>query len=187
MVTDFLEEIKRVVSKTDEQAYYNIVEEFEDVYRVFLIGNGGSQAICSHITTDLVKRCGVNAYSLNADSMITCLGNDFGFDNMYSKWLELRGLEPRDMVIALSSSGKSPDILNALTYSQGIGASNLFIYGFEGYDKKFWNNLNRIPQIHLDSKNYGVVEVATEIILHGMVEHLVELIEKEKEDERKRS
>ena len=137
--------------------------------RIFLLGNGGSHAICNHIATDFEKRLNHPAHSLSNPGLITCYANDYGFDQMYVEWLDRFGLIPTDLVIGVSSSGSSPDILNALEFAFIKGSLTSLIHGFDerpiaAYDLT----------IYLDSQNYGVVELSTEIILHYIVERLVE-------------
>lgn len=81
--------------------------------RVYLCGNGGSAANALHITNDMVA-CGVKAYCLCADlSTLTAIANDFGYENVFAKQVSTFG-EKGDLLICLSGSGKSPNILKAL-------------------------------------------------------------------------
>ncbi len=78
--------------------------------RVYIIGNGGSYANAQHLANDLLS-CGVKAFCLDPASL-TMIGNDYGYHKVFSYWIEAVG-EPGDLLIALSGSGTSPNILAA--------------------------------------------------------------------------
>ena len=78
--------------------------------RVFIIGNGGSCAIAEHISTDLNKRCKVKAHTLSNNSLATCLSNDYGYEKAFEQWLQINQINSFDFLVAISSSGKSPNI-----------------------------------------------------------------------------
>jgi len=86
--------------------------------RVYLIGNGGSYANAIHVCNDLLG-CGIKAYVLDP-STLTAFANDHGYANVYSLWLKTVG-EEGDLLIALSGSGRSPNILAAMNEAKRIG------------------------------------------------------------------
>lgn len=94
--------------------------------RVYLIGNGGSYANAQHIANDLVA-CGVRAYTLDA-ATLTATANDYGYETVFSRWIATVG-EQGDLLIALSGSGKSPNILNAIQAAEVIGMTIWPIFG----------------------------------------------------------
>ena len=138
--------------------------------RVFIIGNGGSHSIAEHIATDLNKRCRVKAHTLSNNSLLTALTNDYSQEDALAEWLRINGLKRRDYVIAISSSGKSPNIINALKYAGEITSHTLSIFGMDGVPVLRSNGDHFIK---IDSYNYGVVELTSEIALHAIVEELV--------------
>src|ERR1700733_10049956 len=81
--------------------------------KLIFVGNGGSAAIASHMATDYSKNGNIRSLALNDSSMLTCLGNDLGYDRVFAKQIELHA-RPGDLVIAISSSGRSANILNAV-------------------------------------------------------------------------
>jgi len=142
--------------------------------RIFLIGNGGSAAICDHIANDLFKRCNIQTEVLSSYPMITCLANDFGFENVYVRWLQIKrfGVMPGDLLIALSSSGKSRNITIPLEWASYLENAECWgIAGFSGFKDIIIKNPNH--NLHFGSTNYGLIEMATEVLLHGIVEMLV--------------
>ena len=140
--------------------------------RIFIIGNGGSCAIAEHISTDLNKRCKVKATTLSNNSLLTALTNDYGQENALVEWLKMNHFGQTDFLVAISSSGKSPNILNAINHANDCLGYVLAIFGMDG-ETPFTGNRYEDNYIHIDSNNYGVIELTSEIILHGIVEDLV--------------
>jgi D-sedoheptulose 7-phosphate isomerase len=106
--------------------------------RVFLCGNGGSAANANHWANDLIYgaakggRGGVRAHSLSANtSVLMCLANDTGYENIFSGQLEVLA-SPGDILVALSGSGNSPNILRALEAGNRLGLETWAIVGFDG-------------------------------------------------------
>jgi len=105
---------------------------------VFICGNGGSAGNAIHLANDLIYGAGrkngvglrVEALSANA-AVITCLANDIGYENIYSEQLKVKA-RPGDVLIALSGSGNSPNIVNALVIGNTIGMTTFAILGFSG-------------------------------------------------------
>lgn len=95
---------------------------------VFLVGNGGSAANAMHIANDLIA-CGIRAHTLDP-ATLTATANDFGFEFVFSKWLIIMA-EPGDLLIALSGSGKSKNILNAIEAAKLIGMDVECVFGAE--------------------------------------------------------
>jgi len=98
--------------------YVELAEAIERAKRVYLIGNGGSYANAVHICNDLLA-CGVRAHVLDP-ATLTASANDFGYQNVFSRWLSVVG-EPGDLLIALSGSGKSHNILKACHAAEKLG------------------------------------------------------------------
>lgn len=95
-----------------------LAEEVKKAKRVYLIGNGGSYANAVHICNDLLS-VGIKAYTLDPASL-TASANDFGYETVFSRWLDVVG-EPGDLLIALSGSGSSENILAAIGIAQAKG------------------------------------------------------------------
>lgn len=86
--------------------------------RVYIIGNGGSYANASHIANDLLT-CGIKAFTLDP-ATLSCLANDHGWETAMAWWLSVVG-QSSDLLIALSGSGKSQNILNAIETAERLG------------------------------------------------------------------
>src|SRR3990167_1418719 len=98
-----------------EEAMYFVLEHLRELRSqsrtLYIVGNGGSAAIASHALVDFVNVAKINAQVLHESSLITCISNDYGYENAYSRVLSAH-MKPEDMVIAISSSGKSLNIYN---------------------------------------------------------------------------
>ena len=130
---------------------------------VYLIGNGGSATIASHMAVDHAKNGGIRAMAFNDSAYLTCLSNDLGYDQVFATPLGWHGRKG-DLLVAISSSGKSANILAAVETARSVGASVLTLSGF-GPD----NPLRRSGDmnIYLSSSEYGFVEVGHLAILHA--------------------
>jgi len=103
-----------------------IVEDIRNARYVWVCGNGGSAATAEHLTNDLFSK-GIKAFCLNSNtSIMTMIANDFGYEFVFSKQLDLYANDD-DLVVAFSVSGKSPNIINAIT-----GRRHILIKGEEG-------------------------------------------------------
>ena len=96
--------------------------------RVYVIGNGGSYANSSHIVNDLLS-VGIKAYCMDP-ATLTAFANDYGYENAFSRWIGIVG-EEDDLLIALSGSGRSPNILKAVATAQEKGMSIWKEFGAE--------------------------------------------------------
>lgn len=139
--------------------------------KVILIGNGGSAAIASHMAQDFSKAAGLRAVAFNDASLLTCLANDYSFEDMFSKAIELYG-DRGDTLIAISSSGNSPDILRAVKRAKALGVRVITLSGFNPRNK-----LSRLGDlnIHIPSSVYGVVEMSHHSILHCLCDYFMKL------------
>lgn len=88
---------------------------------VMFVGNGGSAGIAGHMATDFSKVGGVRAITFNDASALTCLSNDLGYDQTFSQPVAMHG-RPGDLLVAISSSGRSANILNAAKAARAKGA-----------------------------------------------------------------
>jgi len=141
---------------------------------LFLAGNGGSAANANHLATDLIY--GVNqqgrgafrVHSLAANpSVLTCLGNDIGFENIFSNQLEALA-ESGDLLLVFSGSGNSPNILNALKSAKKIGVISVALLGYDGGGAK---TLADLP-LHFPIHDMQVVEDLHMIAGHLLFKHL---------------
>ena len=181
---DFYKDIISVLQKIEDGEDRDTIRKITNLWRheyqkhigigkrIFIIGNGGSCAIAEHISTDLNKRCNVKALTLSNNSLLTALTNDYGQENALVEWMKINHFCGTDFLVAISSSGKSPNVLNAINHATDCLGYVLAIFGMDG-ESPFTDNRYEDNYIHIDSFNYGVIELTTEIILHSMIEELV--------------
>ncbi len=104
---------------------------------LFFVGNGGSAAIAGHQATDFIKTCKIRAFAPLEHSLFTCMANDYVFDNVFSEPLKLMA-KSGDVLIAISSSGQSKNILNATGVFLEKKCRVLTLSGFKILDFSFW-------------------------------------------------
>jgi D-sedoheptulose 7-phosphate isomerase len=134
--------------------------------KLMFIGNGGSAGITSHLATDYSKNGGLRATAFNDGAVLTCLGNDLGYENVFAKQIEWHGREG-DVLVAISSSGRSANIVKAAGAARERGCWVVTLSGF-GED----NPLRRLGDVNLYVRSpfYGFVEVAHLALLHAILD-----------------
>lgn len=138
--------------------------------QVFFIGNGGSSAIASHMTADFMKNGGMNTYSLYDNAVTTCMGNDYGYESIFSRPMQFLVRED-DLVIAISSSGNSANIVNAIQVAKEKKAEVITLTGFEPTNKaKQMGDIN----VYVPCNKYGIVESIHNLILQQIVDVIME-------------
>lgn len=140
----------------------NLVETKD---KIIFIGNGGSAAIASHMAVDFWKNAGIRAVAFNDPSGLTCISNDFGYKHVFEKPIEMFA-ESGDILFAISSSGKSQNILQAVKAAR---KRNLKVITLSGFDND--NLLRKLGHInfYVPSASYGLVEVVHHFICHGLI------------------
>jgi D-sedoheptulose 7-phosphate isomerase len=135
-------------------------------YKLMLIGNGGSAAIASHAAIDFAKAAGWRAITLTDSSALTCLSNDLGYAQAFAYQVRLLGM-PGDLLIAISSSGASPNILEAVKAARDGAIAIITLSGFDPANAlRRSGDLNFYVPIH----HYGMVELSHHILLHAVVD-----------------
>ncbi|MBI4369824.1 MAG: SIS domain-containing protein, partial [Elusimicrobia bacterium] len=132
-------------------------------------GNGGSAGIASHMATDFFKNGGVRAVAFNDPTLITCLSNDYNYAEVFSRPVD-RLMNKGDILVAISSSGKSSNIINGANAALAAGCHLITLSGF-GAD----NPLRRLGEVnfYVPSNSYAHVENAHLLICHTMVDALM--------------
>jgi D-sedoheptulose 7-phosphate isomerase len=137
--------------------------------KVIFIGNGGSAAIASHMAIDYWKNGKIKATSFNDGSLLTCLSNDYGYKHVFEKPIEVFA-EPGDVLIAISSSGKSENILNGVKAARKKEVKVLTFSGFSDDNPlKTMGDLN----FYVPAKAYSHVELIHETIIHYMLDMII--------------
>jgi D-sedoheptulose 7-phosphate isomerase len=153
---------------------------------VFVVGNGGSASTASHMAADLAKNTigphmrRFRVLSLNDNmSLLTALANDNGYENVFREQL-VNLIRPGDVLIAISASGNSPNVLRAIEYASSRNAQTVGLLGFDG-----GHALHLVDRaIHVQSRDYGVIEDAHLILNHILVEYFQCRLAEEREWQR---
>lgn len=130
--------------------------------KVMIIGNGGSAAIASHQAIDLWNAAGIPATTFSDNAQLTCLSNDYGYENVFSKAIQTFA-QANDLLIAISSSGKSASILNGVKAAETKKCRTITLSGFSKEAPLLsMGDLN----FYIDANEYGLVEVAHSALIH---------------------
>lgn len=173
---DYLEQLKLLIDQINLESIERIVVTLKETVvkksRIYVIGNGGSSAIASHMVNDLgtgLRRRDVinfDIISLADNTPVgTAIANDIGYENIF--YMQLKGLlKTDDVIIAVSSSGNSPNIIKAVEYARDVGATIIGCTGFDGGKLKSLSDIS----FHIETRKgeYGLVED-----IHTILDHLV--------------
>jgi D-sedoheptulose 7-phosphate isomerase len=174
--TFFLKYFEEIYEKTKhvnfdlfEKSVELICNASERGGKVIIAGNGGSAAMASHVSVDFTKAANIRAINFNEADLLTCFSNDFGYENWVSHALEAYA-DSVDIVILISSSGSSPNIINGAKKAKIM---ELPLITFSGFS--FDNKLNGLGNINFwcDSKAYNVIEMTHHIWLLAMVDKII--------------
>tara|TARA_B110000093_G_scaffold157113_1_gene175220 strand:- start:206 stop:751 length:546 start_codon:yes stop_codon:yes gene_type:complete len=138
--------------------------------KIIIIGNGGSAAIASHVAIDLTKAANIRSINFNEASLLTCLSNDYGYESWVEKALDYYA-DNNDMVILISSSGQSKNIINGAKKALEIGVPLITLTGFSEN-----NPLNKLGNINFwaDSSTYNIVESIHQMWLLSVIDYLID-------------
>lgn len=136
---------------------------------VFWAGNGGSAAIASHLSQDLLNKCGLKSLTFNDPALITCMANDYGYQETFKRPLAALAQEG-DMLVAVSSSGMSSNIVKAAEAALEMGLEVAALSAFSA-----GNRLHQLPatlSFHVPTDSYGQAELAHGALLHAALDCL---------------
>lgn len=177
MITEFFstyfQSINHSVLSIDVKKLQQIADLIEKVAhnsnKVIIVGNGGSASIASHVAVDFTKAAQIRAINFNEANLITCFGNDYGYDNWVSAAFNSYA-DAGDLVVIISSSGRSPNMLNGALKAKEM---NLGVVTLSGFDVN--NPLRKLGDIELwvDSVEYNTVEMTHHIWLLAIVDYVI--------------
>ncbi|MAG97140.1 MAG: SIS domain-containing protein [Alphaproteobacteria bacterium] len=134
--------------------------------KTLFVGNGGSAAIASHMATDFNKNGGLRALAFNDASALTCYANDFSFDEVFARQISMHG-GADDVLIAISSSGNSENIVRACQAGRELGVWVATLSGFAADNRlRTSGDLN----LYVPSGEYGFVELSHQAVCHAIVD-----------------
>lgn len=135
---------------------------------IAFIGNGGSAAIAIHMTSDFLKNGKMKTISFYNPATLTCLGNDFSYEDVFSKQVE-NIMRDGDMLIAISSSGRSTNIVKAIDAAH---EKNVEVLSFTGFDQDNTSRTKSDISLYVPSHEYGIVESIHNLILQEIVDRM---------------
>ena len=162
--------LESIDSSQLEQASSMAWETHQSSKKIIIAGNGGSAAMASHVAVDFTKAAGIRAINFNEADLITCFANDYGYEHWVAKALEAYA-DPGDLVILISSSGKSLNMLNGAKLAKKMGVSVITVSGFLSD-----NPLQKLGDLNLwvGSSEYNIVEMTHHVWLVAIIDYLIE-------------
>jgi phosphoheptose isomerase len=166
---------KDSINSKNLQIIFEVLQKFyKSNKKVFVCGNGGSAAIANHFECDHKKILAENTnikpkiISLcSNNSLISAIANDISYNSIFAKQLSYVARKG-DLLIAISSSGKSKNVLDAINYAKKKNIITISFTGFSGGDSKTQSDYN----IHVNSYNYGIVESLHHSIMNIIAQYL---------------
>jgi len=168
----YLSKVLQSISVTEIEVFIkSLLEARKTGASIFFAGNGGSAATASHFANDIA--IGTNDYNIpfkaislsDNNTILTALGNDFGYDEVFSRQIQVLG-KKGDLIVCISASGNSPNLIKAFSSAKSIGIKTIAITAFDGGKmKKLADEGIHVPT---EQKEYGPAEDA-----HMVLDHLV--------------
>ena len=172
----YLKRLQAILDNMDLDSVGTVIDEFAKARdrrsTIFFMGNGGSAATANHFANDLgvcaSPRGKIPFRSISLASNVaylTCIGNDFGYENIFVRQLQ-NIMSPNDLVVGISASGNSPNVVNALKYARENAGIPIAIVGFDGGEMK--KIASHVIHVKSEKGEYGPVED-----VHMVLDHLI--------------
>ena len=164
--------INKNLNQTSLEKFTELIELINKLKKtnnkMILIGNGGSASIAAHCSVDFTKACGISAINFNEPNLITCFANDYGYENWAVEALKAYSHQ-NDLVILISSSGKSKNIVKAAKF---CNKNKINLVTFTGFSIS--NPVKKLGKINfwVNSKKYNIVEMTHHIWILMVVDYL---------------
>lgn len=135
----------------------------------FFIGNGASATMASHMGVDASKNAGIRTTTFNDAALLTAIGNDIGYEEVFSLPLKRFG-RAGDLLVTISSSGNSPNVLRAIEMARALKLQVITLSGMKPENKsRKLGDLN----FYVPAGTYGIVESAHAVLLHCWMDNLM--------------
>jgi len=167
---DYSTSIYNLLTKIDTNLIDSSVELIkktaEENKKLYIVGNGGSASMASHVSVDFAKVAGIPSSTFNNANLITCFANDYKYENWVLEAIKAY-CDNNDLIILISSSGSSKNIINAANYCKDNKIKLITLSGFSSN-----NPLSKLGNInfHIDSNEYNYIEMCHHIILVSIVD-----------------
>ncbi len=169
---EYKNSINLLLSKISEQDLNDAINIIKNTIKnkgkIYIVGNGGSSSIASHVSVDLSKVARIPSATFNNANLITCFANDYGYENWVTEAIKAY-MNNNDMIILISSSGTSKNIVNAAKYCKSKSIKLITLSGFRKN-----NPLSKLGNInfYINSDQYNFIEMSHQIILVYLVDIL---------------
>ena len=168
----YLSKLSRLLIDFKHEDFLKVVKLIKkvkkDKKKVILVGNGGSAAMASHVSVDLTKMCNIRAVNFNEADLLTCFSNDYGYENWVKKAISFYA-DKGDLLICISSSGESKNIINGAIQGKKVGCRVITLTGFSKSNKvRKTGHIN----LWLNSKNYNTIEMIHHIWLLTIIDFI---------------
>ena len=172
----YLSRLKNALDEINHDVICEIIETLEkstaNKARIFIIGNGGSSATASHMANDLgagLRRRDIINFDVTSlydnGPVVSAIANDTGFENTF--YMQMKGLlNKNDVVVAISCSGNSPNIVKAVDYAKELGCTIIGLTGFEGGYLRKASDISF--HVNASKDDYGLVED-----VHMVLDHII--------------
>ena len=176
-LTDYANRVNAGLESVDKEQLQKVFELLDIAYRkripVFVCGNGGSLTMSDHFHCDHAKGTHFDALlrpkiePLTSGSILTAIANDIGYDDVFSFQLSIKG-SAGDILVAISASGNSPNIINAIRKAKELNMETVAFVGFEGGEAAKLADY----VLHVKDNNYGIVEDCHQCLMHILAQHI---------------
>jgi D-sedoheptulose 7-phosphate isomerase len=171
-------------NKTEpEEFFYEIKKGLEKIRdsrrKLFFLGNGASSAFANHMALDFSKNGKILSRSMSDSALLTALSNDYSYTTAMLEYLKMEEVTGEDLVITISSSGNSPNIVKVLEYCKENCISSLALSGLKSDNKSM--ELASYS-IYVPMKTYGIVECVHQIYLHLILDELMGIYEWDRDE-----
>ena len=151
-----------------------IIKLKESKNKIYFIGNGASAAFANHMALDFLKNGKILSRSLSDSALLTALSNDYSYENAMLEYLKIEGVTKDDLVVTISSSGNSPNVVSVLNYCIENNIKSLALSGLKNDNKSI---TFADYSIYVPMKTYGMVECIHQIFLHLILDESMEIFE----------
>ena len=165
--------------KSEPELFFEIIKSIliklrESKNKIYFFGNGASAAFANHMALDFSKNGKILSRSLSDSALLTALSNDYSYEKAMLEYLKIEGVTKDDLVITISSSGNSPNVLSVLNYCKENNIKSLALSGLKSDNKSI---TIADYSIYSPMKTYGMVECIHQIFLHLILDELMGIYE----------
>lgn len=146
----------------------------ENRNKIYFFGNGASAAFANHMALDFSKNGKILSRSLSDSAFLTALSNDYSFEEAMVEYLKIEGVSENDLVITISSSGNSQNVLNVLEFCKNNNITSFSFSGLKETNKSI--SLSKYA-VYVPMKTYGMVECIHQVFLHSILDETMQIFE----------